>query len=76
MLHQRRFQIGKEEPMLFRSPPQTFEERLADQKACLEKKASQLNPGPKRDDLLKKAQQIDIAMHINEWLNSGLQSPR
>ena len=62
--------------MLFRSPPQTFDERLADQKACLEKKASQLKPGPKRDDLLKKAQQIEMAMHINEWLNSGLQSPR
>ena len=76
MLDQRGFQIGKEEPMLFRSPPQTFDERLADQKACLEKKASQLNPGPKRDDLLKKAQQIDTARHINEWLNSGLETPR
>ena len=62
--------------MLFRSPPQTFDERLADQKACLEKKASQLKPGPKRDDLLKKAQQIDTARHINEWLNSGLQAPK
>ena len=48
------------------SHPHTFEERLAEQKARLEKKASQLNPGPKRDDLLKKAQQIDTARHINE----------
>ena len=60
-----------------RSHPQIFEVRLAEQKARLEKKASQLKPGPERDDLLKKAQQIDTATHINEWLNSpGLQSPR
>jgi hypothetical protein len=60
-----------------RSHPQTFEERLAEQKARLEKKASTLKPGPARDDLLKKAQQIDTATHINQWLNSpGLQSPR
>ena len=62
--------------MLFRSPPQTFDERLADQKACLEKKASKLKPGSERDELLKKAQQIDTARHINEWLNSGLETPR
>jgi len=50
---------------------------LAEQKARLEKKASQLKPGPERDDLLKKAQEIDTAAHIDEWLNSsGLQAPR
>jgi hypothetical protein len=60
-----------------RSHPHTFEERLAEQKARLEKKASPLKSGPERDDLLKKAQQIDTAAHINEWLNSpGLQAPR
>ena len=63
--------------MLFRSPPQTFEERLDAQKARFENKASALKPGPERDDLLKKAQQIDTAKHINGWLNSpGLQAPR
>ena len=35
------------------------------------KKASQLKPGPERDDLLKKAQEIDTAAHIDEWLNSS-----
>jgi hypothetical protein len=60
-----------------RSHPHTFEERLAEQKARLEKEASKLKPGPARDDLLKKARQIDTATHINNWLNSpGLQSPR
>jgi hypothetical protein len=60
-----------------RSHPHTFPERLAEQKARLEKKASQLKPGPERDDLLKKAQQIDTAAEINEWLNSpGRQASR
>jgi hypothetical protein len=63
--------------MLFRLHPQTLEERLVEHKARLEKKASRLKPGPERDDILKKAQQIDTAMHMNAWLNSpGLQSPR
>jgi hypothetical protein len=60
-----------------RSHPQTFQERLAEQKARFEKQASRLKPGPERDELLRKAQQIDTARHINEWLNSGsLQAPR
>jgi hypothetical protein len=60
-----------------RSHPQTFAERLTDQKARLEKQASRLAPGPERDDLLRKARQIDTAKDINEWLNSpGLQAPR
>jgi hypothetical protein len=56
--------------------PHTFEERLAEQKARLEQRAHQLKPGPERDELLRKAEQIDTATHINEWLNSGLQAPK
>ncbi len=60
-----------------RSHPQTFGERLAEQKARFERQASKLEPGPERDELLRKARQIDSATPINEWLNSaGLQSPR
>jgi hypothetical protein len=60
-----------------RSHPQTFAERLAEQKERLEKKAARLEPGPERDELLKKALQFDTAKDINEWLNSaGLQAPR
>jgi hypothetical protein len=58
------------------SHPHTFEERLAEQKARFEQRAHQLKPGPERDELLKKAAQIDTATHVNEWLNSGLQPPR
>ena len=53
-----------------RSHPHTFEERLAEHKARLEKRASELKPGPERDDLLRKAQQIDTAKQIDEWLIS------
>jgi len=57
-----------------RSHPLTFKERLAVERVRLEKRASQLDPGPERDDLLKRAQQIDI----HEWLDSprGLHRPR
>ena len=55
-------------------PDSTFEERLAEHKASLEQKAARLKPGPKQDELLRKA--IDTAVHINEWLNSpGLKAP-
>jgi hypothetical protein len=39
-------------------------------------KASQLRPGPERDDLMKKARQADTAAHLDEWANSpGLRPP-
>lgn len=60
-----------------RSHPHTFQERLDAQKVALEQKAADHKPGPVRENLLKKARQIDVATHINEWLTSpGLQPPR
>jgi hypothetical protein len=60
-----------------RPHPQTFEERLMEQKERFERKASRLKPGPERDDLLRRARQVDTARDLNEWLNSpGLQAPR
>jgi hypothetical protein len=39
-------------------------------------KASQLRPGPEREDLLKKARQADTAAHLDAWANSaGLRPP-
>lgn len=39
-------------------------------------KASQLGPGPERDDLLKRARQADTAAHLDDWANSpGLRPP-
>lgn len=60
-----------------RSHPHTFQERLAAQKGRLEQRAARLEPGPERDELLGKVQQIDTAADFNDWLNSpGLQGPR
>ncbi len=54
-----------------------FRDRLVDEKKRLEAQLAELQPGPKRDQLLQKLRQLDTASHINEWLSSpGLQSPR
>ncbi len=54
-----------------------FGDRLANEKKRLEAQLAELQPGPKRDQLLQKLRQLDTASHINEWLSSpGLQSPR
>jgi hypothetical protein len=54
----------------------TFEERWAEQRQVLLKQAEALPFGKERDDLLRKAGQLETALHVNEWLSSpGLQSP-
>jgi hypothetical protein len=59
-----------------RSVSQTFEDRIAAEKARLEAQAAELAPGPQKDGFLKKISQLETATHINEWLNSpGLQPP-
>lgn len=60
-----------------RSVPHTFEENLAAQKAKLEAQVTKLKPGPQREGLLKKIQQLETALHMSEWLASpGLQPPK
>ena len=59
-----------------RSHPQTIQERLAERKARFEKQASRLKSGPERDELLRKARQVDTATHIYERLSSGPQAQR
>ena len=55
-------------------PP--LKDRLAAFAEEVRGKASQLQPGPEREDLLKKARQADIAAHLDEWANSpGLRPP-
>jgi hypothetical protein len=60
-----------------RSIPHTFEDRIAAEKARLEAQSARLKPGPQKDGLLKKIEQLETAAHINEWLTSpGLQPPK
>ena len=60
-----------------RSKPHSFEERLVAKKARLAHEAEALPPGPAKEKLLQKIEQIDQASRIDRWLFSpGLQSPR
>lgn len=49
-------------------------ERLALYARAAREKASLLQPGAEKDELLRKAEQADTAAHLNEWASShGLQ---
>jgi hypothetical protein len=54
-----------------------FEYHLGDEAINLRRQAEGMPYGIRRDELLRKASQIDIATHINEWLSSpGLPAPK
>ncbi|MBR1212066.1 hypothetical protein JQ641_15835 [Bradyrhizobium sp. JYMT SZCCT0180] len=43
----------------------------------LRSEAEGIPSGVKRDDLIRRARQIEMASHINEWVSSpGLQAPK
>ena len=55
----------------------SLQDRLALFAKASREKASLLPPGAEKDELLRKAQQADTAVHLNEWANSpGLQPPK
>ena len=53
-----------------RSVSNTFEDRIAAEKARLEAQAAKLKPGPQKDRLLQTISQLETAAHINAWLAS------
>jgi hypothetical protein len=56
--------------------PRLFEQRMKEMALQARKQAQEMRPGPERDALMKRARQLDIACHVNEWLTSpGLQPP-
>jgi hypothetical protein len=65
--------------MLVRQRPEqssTFEYRLAQEAINLRKQAKGMPLGIRRDELLRKASQIDAAVEVNKWLTSpGLCAP-
>ena len=55
---------------------QTLEYRLTTEAINLRKQAEGMPHGIRRDDLLRKAGQIDVAARINRWPSSpGLRAP-
>ena len=55
----------------------SFPDRLANESERLREEAEKLPHGPKREILLRKARQADIALRVDEWLSSpGLQPPK
>lgn len=54
----------------------TFEYRLAQEAINLRKQAEGMPLSVRRDELLRKAGQIDVAVEVNKWLISpGLRAP-
>jgi hypothetical protein len=49
---------------------QTLEYRLTTEAANLRKQAEGLPPGIRREELMRKAGQAEVASHNNEWLTS------
>jgi hypothetical protein len=60
----------------FKTRPQSFEERLAEEAARFKEAAEQLPHGTARELLLRRARQAETASHMSDWLKSpGLRAP-
>jgi hypothetical protein len=63
--------------MLRIQPKPSFEQRLAQEAHRVKERAKTLPQGKERELLSRKAQQLETASRINEWISSpGLQPPR
>lgn len=56
---------------------ESLKDRLASFALSMREKASRLPPGPEQDDVLRRADRADTAIHLDEWANSpGLLPPK
>ena len=54
----------------------TIKQKWHEQAEAYKREAAKLPYGKERNDLLRKARQLDTASHVNEWLSSpGLSPP-
>jgi hypothetical protein len=54
----------------------SLDDRLVGEAQRLQRAVEDMSPGLARDQTLRKARQIEVARHMNEWLNSpGLRPP-
>jgi hypothetical protein len=55
----------------------SLKDRLILEAENLRRQANEMPPGVRRDELLRKARQAEIAAHVDDWLSSpGLQAPK
>jgi hypothetical protein len=55
----------------------SLQNRIADWAASVRDQLTGMQPGPERDELIKKLRQAETAMHLEKWANSpGLQPPK
>ncbi|TAI64212.1 hypothetical protein CWO89_20080 [Bradyrhizobium sp. Leo170] len=60
----------------FKLSSSTFEFRLTQEAINLRKQAEGMPRSIRRDELLRKARQIDVASQVNKWLTSpGMRAP-
>jgi hypothetical protein len=57
--------------------PQTFplERRLTSEIEKLREQVASLPHGPKRDEVLRRIRENETALHMTDWLRSGLKPP-
>jgi hypothetical protein len=54
----------------FDLPSTTLQDRISEWAAGVRKEAASMQPGPERDELLKKLEQAEAAMHLqDDWIN-------
>jgi uncharacterized membrane-anchored protein len=55
----------------------SLKERLEREAHAIREAAKTMRPGEERDNMIKKARQIETAIHMEDWLKSpGLQPPK
>ncbi len=60
-----------------RIPPDVpLEQRLTAAAVLLRERAKKMQPGADREELLRRARQIENASHVSEWLLSPVSSHR
>jgi hypothetical protein len=55
---------------MFKQSSILFKYRLEDEAINLRKQAKGMTRGIRREELLRKASQIDVSVDVNKWLNS------
>jgi hypothetical protein len=71
---------GTTPPWENREPPMTrstSDQKWQQQSEQAKSEAAELPPGKEREVLLRKARQLEVACHLNDWISSpGLKPPK